>query len=117
MKHAVTGLVALSLIACSKERQPRVGPTTITAATDEMPAQVSVDEVRHVLLEKRPGSADTINALLIRSENGIVTLTGKVDDEETRWDLVNRVRAMPNVRGVRDQLSAPSKAPSAAPGK
>lgn len=107
MKKAILGLLgALGLVACSRDRQPAesVGATTITAATDEAEPTVTVEEVRRVLREHRPGSIDTINALLITSEGGIVTLTGNVEDDVTHWALVNRVRAMPNVRGVRDQL-------------
>jgi osmotically-inducible protein OsmY len=107
MKKAIVVLIgALSLVACSKERQPAetVGTTAPRGATERVQPTATVEEVRAVLLEKRPESADTINALAITNDGGIITLRGKVEDEPTRSDLVNRVRAMPNVRGVRDEL-------------
>jgi osmotically-inducible protein OsmY len=106
MKNASVALLgALCLVACSKEPRPaeNVPGVTTTRSATEQPT-VSVEEVRTVLLEKRPGSAESINALMIRNDGGIVTLRGSVEDESTHSDLVNRVRAMPNVRGVRDEI-------------
>src|SRR5262249_30511032 len=66
-------------------------------------------EVRTVLLEKRPSASDQINGLVITNDSGIITLRGKVNDESTHMDLVNRVRSMPNVRGVRDEIQVQPK--------
>jgi osmotically-inducible protein OsmY len=78
------------------------------AATTES-APISVEQVRTVLLEKRPSASDQINALVITNDSGIITLRGKVNDESTHMDLVNRVRSMSNVRGVRDEIQVQPK--------
>ncbi|MDF2693061.1 MAG: hypothetical protein K0S65_1444, partial [Labilithrix sp.] len=112
------GMVGVfSLAACSKEKQPvesAAGTTTIRGAEQQQPI-ASVDEVRTVLIERRPDAAETINGLIITNEGGIITLRGKVEDEATRSDLINRVRAMPNVRGVRDDLRMGRKAAAPRP--
>jgi osmotically-inducible protein OsmY len=104
-KAIVIVLATAGLLACSKEKQPAAtaGTTTIRGAEQALPT-ASVEEVRTVLIEKRPDSADTINGLIITNEGGVITLRGKVEDEPMRSELINRVRAMPNVRGVRDEL-------------
>jgi osmotically-inducible protein OsmY len=61
------------------------------------------------LLEKRPSASDQINALVITNDSGIITMRGKVNDESTHMDLVNRVRSMSNVRGVRDEIQVEPK--------
>ncbi|MBX3204945.1 MAG: BON domain-containing protein [Labilithrix sp.] len=113
-KAIVVSLGALALMACSKERQPieNAGITTTRGAEQQQPT-ASVEEVRTILIEKRPGSAEDINALIISSQGGIITLKGKVMDEATHADLVNRVRAMRNVRGVRDELEVGKKTAAA----
>lgn len=96
---------ALSLAACSKERPAEDIHSKTTTRSGEL-APATVEEVRTVLLEKKPGASETINALVISSDNGLITLRGKVEDEQVRSELVNRVRSMPNVRGVKDELHA-----------
>lgn len=116
MHHTSTSIVvltmALGIAACAKEERPAQPIGTTMTTRGQQPPATSVEEVRAAMLEKRPGAAETINALAITSENGIVTLRGRVDDEATHSDLVNRVRSMPNVRGVRDEIQvAPKGAP------
>ncbi len=106
---------ALGVIACAREKPAEmVGITETTRAPAQQPQRAAtVEEIRTVLLERRPGAATEINAFVIRNEDGIVTLRGRVDDEATHSDLVNRVRSMPNVRGVRDEIRvAPKGAPA-----
>ena len=110
-KAIVVVLGALSLMACKENKPAEHAATTTTSGAAE-PSPVTVAEVRTVLLEKRPGQSASIDALDIENDNGIVTLRGDVPDETTRADLVNRVRAMPNVRGVKDELRiAPQPTP------
>lgn len=104
MKKAIVLLVgALGLVAC-KEQPPAAHATTTTSGAAPHEGQVTIEEVRAVLLEKRPGESAMIQALDITNDDGIVTLRGEVPDDATRADLVNRVRAMPNVRDVHDEL-------------
>lgn len=117
MKNAILIIVgALCLMACSKDKPADdVGTSTTTRGATEPVTPVTVEEVRAVLLEKRPGSVEDINALVITNDNGIITLRGRVQDEATRSDLVNHVRAMPRVRGVKDEISAAPKGAHNAP--
>jgi len=115
LKGIVVFTAALTAVACAREQRPAepIG-TTMTTRGQQLPP-ASVEEVRAVMLETRPGAADTIHALVIATDDGIVTLRGRVDDQAMHSDLVNRVRAMPNVRGVRDEIQvAPKGAPGAA---
>jgi osmotically-inducible protein OsmY len=68
-------------------------------------SRLTAEDVRAALLDKRPSATDQINALVITNDDGIVTLRGHVEDESTHDDLVNRVRAMSAVRGVRDEIT------------
>jgi osmotically-inducible protein OsmY len=111
MRNAIAVIVgALGLLACSKEKPPEDTTSIRGASTEQQAANISVEEVRSALLEKRPSAADAINSLIITNDAGIITLRGKVDDESTKADLVNRVRSMPNVRGVRDEIQVQPKA-------
>src|SRR5262249_36242959 len=98
---------ALGLLACSKEKPAE--DTTMTRGATSESAPVSVEEVRTALLDKRPSASDQINALVITNDSGVITLRGKVEDEATHTDLVNRVRSMSNVRGVRDEIQVQPK--------
>jgi osmotically-inducible protein OsmY len=63
------------------------------------------------MLEKHAGaSADIINAIDIKNDNGYVTLSGNVESEQMRMDVVNRVRSLPSVKGVRDELKVDTSA-------
>lgn len=102
-------LAAFGNVACSPRRPAdNAGVTTIRSG-EVQPPMVNVEEVRTVLLARKPEATDTINALVITNESGIVDLKGKVDDEATKADLINHVRAMPGVRGVRDNLKVHAK--------
>ncbi len=111
MRKAIVVLLgALGLVACSREKQPLESPgITSVRGAEQGQRTASVEEVRTLLLEKRPGSAEEIKRLTIASQGGIITLTGKVQDEATHSDLINQVRAMPNVRGVRDEIHVGKK--------
>jgi osmotically-inducible protein OsmY len=110
MRNAIVVIVgALSLLACSKNKAAE-DTTTTRGAASEPPTMVSVEEIRTALLEKRPSSSDAINSLMISNDSGVVTLRGRVEDEATHADLINRVRSMPNVRGVRDELQVMPRA-------
>ena len=122
MQNTMTTIVvvvvgALGAIACAKDKPAEmVGITETTRAPAQQQAQraATTEEIRAALLEKRPGAAADINAFVIRNDEGIVTLRGRVDDQATHSDLVNRVRSMPNVRGVRAEIQvAPKGAPAA----
>lgn len=112
MRNAIVVLLgALSLVACARDKGAKhAATTTMTggeAAREKAP--VTGDQVKSALLEEHPGAAQTINGLVIRNDDGIITLRGKVDDEKMRSELVNRVRAMPNVRDVKDELEVKAK--------
>jgi osmotically-inducible protein OsmY len=115
MRNAILLLGALALAACSKDKTPE--PATSAAATGtampSQPTMITAEEVRTTLIQDRPASRESINNLTIMSDGGYVTLRGTLDDEQTRSDVVNRVRSMPNVRGVRDELSVMPKAAAA----
>jgi osmotically-inducible protein OsmY len=115
MRNAIVVLLgALSVLACSKEKPPEnANVTTTTRSGMPEPSVVSVEEVRTNLLEKQPTAADSINALVITNDGGIITLRGKVEDEATHANLVNRTRAMPGVRGVRDEIQVVPKSAAA----
>jgi osmotically-inducible protein OsmY len=108
-------LAALANVACSRERPAaHVGTTTVRSG-EVQPSAINVEEVRTVLLARKPGAADTINALIITNENGVIDLKGKVEDDATKADLINHVRAMPGVKGVRDDLKVHAKRAEAKP--
>jgi len=111
MRKAIVVLLgALSVVACSREKQPLESPgITSVRGAEQGQRTATVEDVRTRLLEKRPGSAEEIKRLTIASQGGIITLTGKVQDEATHSDLINDVRAMPNVRGVRDEIHVGKK--------
>ena len=112
-------LGVLALVACAKEKPAEtIGTTTTTrgAAARPQPPAATVEEVRTTLLQQRPTAADTINGLIIMGDGGVITLRGRVKDEATHSDLVNRVRSMPNVRGVRDEIQVVPKGGATAPG-
>jgi osmotically-inducible protein OsmY len=114
MKKAVLFVFgAACLLACAKEKPAETtGITTITRGSTNVKPPATPEHIRAVLLERRPGSADAINALVISTEDGIVTLRGQIEDEATHADLLNHVRAMPNVKGVHDELRVVPKAPA-----
>lgn len=107
MRNAIVLLGTLTLAACSRDQHAeKPGSTTTTGASAD--AGVTVEEVRIALLERRPNNPD-VNAVVITNDNGVITLRGKVDDDATRADMLNTVRSMPNVKGVRDELQVSPK--------
>ena len=116
-KAFVVLLGALGISACAKDKPAEMVGITETTRAPAQQRAATVEEIRTVLLEKRPGAAAEINAFVIRNDNGIITLRGRVDDEATHTDLVNRVRSMPNVRGVRDEVQVAPKGAPAPEGK
>src|SRR4051812_47070084 len=104
MTHkTIVVFAVLALAACSRDHSDRAGTTTTTGAGMDRPA--TVEEVRMVMLTERPDSIATINALRITNENGVVTLRGHVDDDQTKKVLVDRVKKMQGVREVNDELT------------
>jgi len=77
-------------------------------ATPEAKA-VTVEEVRTTILDHNPSGPDALTGVVITSDNGVVTLKGTVADDETRTSMVNRVKKMPNVKSVRDELTVAPK--------
>jgi osmotically-inducible protein OsmY len=104
MKKVVILLLgALSMLACSRnEPSDRAGSATITGGSMNT-RPPSAEEIRGVLRQARP-NAPEVNNLLIRDDNGMVTLQGVVPDDQVHADIVSRVRSMPNVTNVRDEI-------------
>jgi osmotically-inducible protein OsmY len=103
-KVIVVLLGALGVMVCGKDRPPETAQTTTTRAGTPEPTAVSPESVRAHLLNRKPEAAKTINALIISKDDGVTVLRGRVEDEATRADIVNHVRAMPGVQAVRDEL-------------
>lgn len=105
MKSTIaTILGALCVVACSHGKPAdTANVTTITRATEVKPA-VTSQEIKTVIIARRPGSAKDIDALAITNDNGVVTLRGHVEDEATHNEVVSTVRSMANVKAVRDEL-------------
>lgn len=107
-KSTFVVLGTLALLACSRERSvDKPGTTTLTGASAD--AGASVEEVRLALLERGPRSPETLAAVTITSDDGVITLHGKVDDETTKRELLDTVRDMPSVKSVRDELQVAPK--------
>ena len=96
-------VIALAALPACKERD-HAGMTTTTGAGTEGRSP-GVEEVRIVMMAERPEATETIKALQITNDSGVVTLRGHVNDEQARTALVERVRRMPNVKLVKDELS------------
>lgn len=110
-KVIVVLLGALGAMACGKDRPPETAQTTTTRAGTPEPTAVSPESVRAHLLNRKPEAAETINALMISKDDGVIILRGRVEDEATHADIVNHVRAMPGVQAVRDELQIQPKRP------
>ncbi|MGZ6090170.1 MAG: BON domain-containing protein [Polyangiales bacterium] len=107
---------ALAALPACKDRGDKAGSTTTTGAgIGNRPA--TVEDVRMVMLVERPDQTTAINALQITNVDGTVTLRGHVDDEQAKKALVERVKRMPNVKDVKDELVVlpPSKKIERAP--
>jgi osmotically-inducible protein OsmY len=103
-RKVIAILAGLALAACSKERPEKVGTSTTTGASDKE-RTATVEEVRMVMLAERPDATAAINALQITNANGVVTLRGHVDDEQAKKALIDRVKRMPGVKEVKDELA------------
>ncbi len=110
-KLIVVLLGALGVVACGSDRPPETPGTTTTRAGTPEPATVTPESVRGHLLNRKPEAAETINALMISKDNGVIVLRGTVEDEATHADIINHVRAMPGVQAVRDELRIQPKRP------
>jgi hypothetical protein len=96
-------LAVLTLAACSRDHADKAGSTTTTGAGVDRPA--TVEDVRMVMLAERPDKTAAINALDIQNVDGVVTLRGHVDDPQAKKALVDRVKKMPGVKQVKDELA------------
>jgi hypothetical protein len=115
VKKTLLLFAALSLAACSKNQPSESSEPTLTGGTVKS-RPVAVEEIRLVMLEQRPGSPQTINAIHIVNDDGVVTLHGKVDDEQMKKALVDRVKKMPGVTDVKDQLEVAPQPKAGSPG-
>jgi osmotically-inducible protein OsmY len=95
--------------ACSRDRGPETGSTTVTGAPTGEAKPVTVEEVRVAILDQNPKGPETLSTVVIMTENNAVTLKGTVPDEETRANMVNRVKRMPSVKSVRDEMTVAPK--------
>lgn len=101
MRHnSLVMLAVVALAACDRDK-----PSTTTTTGAEVERPTTVEEVRMVMLAERPDATAAINALQITNVDGIVTLRGQVADEQVRKQLVERVKKMPGVKGVKDELA------------
>lgn len=106
MRKSIVLLGTLVLVAaCSRDRGPETGSTTVTGAPTSEAKAISVEEVRTAILDHNPNGAEVLTSVVITSDNGIVSLRGTVPDEDTHTNMVNRVKRMPNVKSVRDELT------------
>lgn len=71
-------------------------------------SQIGSDVQRRLLAEATPRAA----RLLVRVGDGIVTLSGEVDDDNERERLLSLVRGVESVREVRDQMIVHTGRPS-----
>jgi osmotically-inducible protein OsmY len=120
MKNSIVLLGALALVAaCSRDKAPESGSTTVTGATTGEAKPVTVEEVRVAILDQNPAGSEALSSVVIMSENNAITLKGSVPDEATHASMVDRVRRMPNVKSVRDELTVAPKTGSmqGTPGK
>src|SRR4051812_15492959 len=104
MRNSILLLGTLALVAaCSRDRGPESGSATVTGASTSEAKPVTTEEVRMAILDQNPAASPALSSVAITSEGGTVTLKGTVPDEETRTNMVNRVKRMPNVSNVRDE--------------
>jgi len=110
MRNSIVLLGTLALVAaCSRDRGPESGSTTVTGASTSEAKPVTVEEIRVAILDHNPTGPEALSSVVITSDNGVVTLKGTVPDEDSRANMVNRVKRMPNVKSVRDELSVAPK--------
>ncbi|HEU4538525.1 MAG TPA: BON domain-containing protein [Polyangiaceae bacterium] len=78
------------------------------------------EAIRSWLRRERPDAVGADDSFKVYESDGLVTLYGKVNDEQSRRDLVSRVKQMPDVKQVDDRLevgapAAPAPVGAAAP--
>lgn len=113
MRTAILLLGTLALVtACSRDRGPESGSATVTGASTNEPKSVTVEEVRTAILDHNPTGPEALTTVIITADNGAVGLKGTVPDEDTHANMVNRVKRMPNVKSVRDELTVAPKSGS-----
>lgn len=62
------------------------------------------EAIRSWLRRERPDAIGTDDSFKVYESDGLVTLYGKVNDEQARRDLISRVKQMPDVKQVDDRL-------------
>ena len=80
-------------------------PAKAQQPSNDQMANVDVEAIRSLLIREHPNRADTIRALTITEDNGIVTLRGLVLDESARPAIITVVERTPGVKQVRDELT------------
>jgi hypothetical protein len=104
---AVFLLGTLAALGCSKNtQQDKSGTVQLTGGT--VTVLPSPDAIRLSLKQAKPSDPEIDAFVIATDQNGIITIQGIVPDERTHVDLVRRVKSMPNVAGVHDQLQVPS---------
>jgi osmotically-inducible protein OsmY len=102
-------LGTLCMLGCSRNEEDKTGTTRLTGATVKVGP--TAEEIRLMLNQAKPNDPE-VNAFLITDEGGLVTIRGMVPDEQTHADIVRRIKGMPNVTGVRDDLQVPEPTPA-----
>lgn len=70
----------------------------------QQPMSSTADEVRMFMLQERPNDPDIVRGLVISEDGGIVTLRGRVYDEQMKSDLTRAARKARGVRDVKDDM-------------
>src|SRR5262249_21152021 len=114
MRNAIVWIAVLTVLGCSRNPSSNeVGSTRTTGG--QVGTTASAEQIRVEMLDQRPDAPGTVNAIDITNDNGVVTLRGAVDDEKMKSDLINRVKSIPGVQEVRDDLRIEPKATSVPP--
>jgi osmotically-inducible protein OsmY len=104
MRTAIAlSLALVGLAACSKSppANQTSGTTTLTGGSaSRAPAS---EDIRMLLLQSEPNHPE-LAAFDITNDDGRVTVRGVAPDERTHQDIVKRVKAMPNVKDVKDEV-------------
>ena len=81
------------------EQQQQTDPAALNRGESDDDRRIS-QAVRQAI-----GTDDAARGVLVRTEKGVVTLTGTVPSQESRERLVTAARASTGVKDVRDALS------------
>lgn len=103
--------ILLLVIGCARDRQSGFSPIGPPGAQGErvLPTDVSrrdlaiASEVRRVIKESRhlAGESGNVEAVV---QNGVVTLRGGVMSDDSRYEMVDRIKRLPGVARVDDDL-------------